>query len=175
MSKSLELKLSSQGVSDLIKKLESLQSKTEQAVLDGVVESAYSAVDKITAVASQRADTGESLKGIGWEFPKEGTLLIYQEGTHVFENEFGNGLGFGGYPKPEVIPSGQPTNKGAYTFEPNPQSSRWFKGYNKNGTIKRVSASGQFPDGQMYQGAMELREELPNRIKQKVGEVLSQI
>lgn len=174
MSKSLKLKLSSKGVADLITKLEKIQANTDKAVKEGVVEAIYPTVDRITAVATARSDTGASVSGIGWEFVGNNTLLIYQEGTHVFENEFGNGLGFGGYPKSEVIPSGQPTNKGAYTFEPDPRSSRWFKGYNKDGSIKKRKASGQFPDAQMYQGAMVLREELPKRIKQKVGEVLSQ-
>lgn len=175
MSKSIKLKLSSKGVNDLINKLQALQDNTEKAVREAVTEAVYPTVNTITSVASQRADTGDSLSGIGWEFVGDNTLLIYQEGTHVFENEFGNGLGFGGYPKPEVIPNGQPTKKGKYTFEPNPQSRRWFQGRNKDGTIKKRSASGQFPDAQMYQGAMVLREELPTRIKQKVGDVLSQI
>ena len=174
------MKLSSQGVSDLIKRLESLQSKTENAVFEAVTESIYPTVDRITQVATQvvgkypRTDTGESVAGIGWEFPKKGTLLIYQQGTHVFENEFGNGAHFGGYPKPEVIPNGVPTNNEPYSFEPNPQS-RWYKGAKKDGSPKKVHAQGQYPDAQMYQGSLVLREELPKKVKQKVGEVLSQI
>ena len=176
MSKSLKMKLSKKGVSDLIKRLQSLQEKTEQAVIDGIVESVDPAIATIRSVASAREDTGESLAGIGWEITANNKgVIIYQEGTHVFENEFGNGWGFGTYPKPEVIPSGQPTNSGPYSFEPNPESRKWFRGYDEEGNIRKNHARGQTPDAQMYQGSLVLREELPKRIKQKVGEVLSQV
>lgn len=176
MSKSLKMKLSSKGVSDLIKRLGELEQKTDLAVRASMAEMAIPTTDRIRDIAEIRRDTGESIAGIGWEFPNNNTMIIYQEGTHVFENEFGNGEGFGEYPKPEVIPSGQPTKPGKYTFTPTSEKSRWFAGYLKDGkTMKKVPARGQTADAQMYLGAMFLREELPKKIKQKVGEVLSQI
>ena len=79
MSKSLKMKLSKKGVSDLIKRLQSLQEKTEQAVIDGIVESVDPAIATIRSVASAREDTGESLAGIGWEITANNKgVIIYQ-------------------------------------------------------------------------------------------------
>ena len=169
--KTYKLKLSSDHIDSLIRKLNNFQSDVEICKEEAVREALDMSYEMI--VNTTAYDTGETALSTTYDI-SNGKATITQRGDHVFETEFGDGILFGTYPDASKIPSGVPTHQGEYDFTPtNPQSKYYH--LDKYGRPMRIHAHGQEAGCQMYTGAMLLRENIPQKLKQKVSGALSKI
>lgn len=168
--KIIKFKLSEDSINKLISKIDKMQTECENALQEAVSQEAIEAVNIVYQLTP--VDTGELRSGIHYELTPN-KLTITQEGDHVFENEFGNGPRFYEMPYPDysLIPSEMPRETKPYLFTPK-EGSRYTKYANSKG---KVRTQGQYASAQMYNGAMHLREKLPETIKQKVRGALSKI
>lgn len=172
--KIIKFKLSEDSINKLISKIDKMQAECEYALQEAVSQEAIEAVNIVYQLTP--VDTGESRDGIDYELT-ENKLVITQRGDHVFENEFGDGVGFGTYPDASLIPPDMPTHKGVYRYKPTNPNSKYYEEVDTifGKQVKTKRASGQKASAQMYGGAMHLREKLPETIKQKVRGALSKI
>lgn len=171
MSKKIPLSLSVASINELIKKIENLDNIVSPAVENAVRNTLDIAYEYI--VNATPMDTGETASSTTYDITKN-KATITQRGDHVFENEFGDGEYFGGYPDSNLVPSGMPVHDGAYTFIPDNPSSKYYH-VRDNGRVAAVKAHGQEAHAQMYQGAVVIRDNLSKNIKKEVGDALSKI
>lgn len=171
MPKKIKVSLNSKSMGELLDKLNSIEQVINEATKEGVREVANESIYVIKAKTP--VDTGATITSTNIE-EKDGKVIITQEGDHVFENEFGDGIYGKQQPYPVPIPSGYNfTNEGEYTFTPTNPSSKYY--HKVNGVVKEIHSKGQVASAQMYHGAQYIRGELAKRIKQKGRDGLSKI
>lgn len=169
--KTVKLKLESGSINKLINKLQNFQQEVEICKKEAVKEAldiSYEWIVNMTAY-----DTGETALSTTYDITDE-KATITQRGDHVFETEFGDGVYFGDYPDTTLVPTDIPTHKGDYWFTPYNPNSKYYH-LDKNGRPMRIHAYGQEAGCQMYTGAMLLRDNIPQKFKEKVSGALSKI
>ena len=169
--KTVKLKLESGSIDKLINKLQNFQQEVEICKKEAVKEAIEISYDEI--VKNTAWDTGETALSTTYDITDE-KATITQRGDHVFETEFGDGALFGIYPDMALIPEGIPRNESDYWFTPKNPNSRYYH-KKANGKTLRIHAQGQEAGCQMFIGAMLLRDNIPQKFKEKVSGALSKI
>lgn len=170
MSNKVKMSLSTKSINELLRKLDNIPTKIEKSVensLKEVMSEAYMEVVMRTPV-----DTGESVSSTDVNVGN-GKATLSQEGDHVFENEFGDGI-YGqqsGYPG--VRPSSYPTHTDTYRFTPTNPQSKYYHAVGSH--VRTLTSGGQIAHAQMYHGGQYIRNNINKVIKKKVSGALSKI
>lgn len=167
--KKISIGLDTKQIQKAIDRLNSLKEnikKETKKILEEVAGNAAVIVRKESPV-----DTGETRNSTDIKKISDTELQLYQEGTHVFDNEFGLGIkGLFTVDAKEPIPTGwrdKYSNKPIRYKATNPSSK-----YYKNGKYG-ISPKGQIANMQMFKASLYIKQELAKKIKAKVGELIS--
>lgn len=171
--KKIKFNLSVDSLSRLQEQIKQVEMEVENAKEESVKEVVDKALN--TIMEATPIDTGATVSSTHAEY-SDGKVEIIQEGDHVFENEFGDGIYGREQPYPESLPPAYSsfTHSRDYYFYPTDPSSKYWRDGKKKSPL-RVHSSGNVANAQMYKGSLVIKENLAKIVKQKVRDKLSKI